>query len=108
GERLFVANPNSDTVSVIDTGTERVVDTIGVRPFAGAPIGSAPNALAMSPNGRTLYVANGANNAVAVISPENAGPVRGLIPTGWFPTAIALTQDGKQIYIASGYGFGSV
>lgn len=41
--------------------------TINVRLFRKAPLGSAPNALAVSPDGRTLYVANGANNAVAVV-----------------------------------------
>ena len=34
--RLFVANSNSDTVSVIDTDELRVVRTIAVNPFPGA------------------------------------------------------------------------
>lgn len=109
GSRLYVANANTDTLSVIDTTMDTVERTIDVRLFEGAPLGSAPNALAFSPDGRTLYVANGANNAVAVVEPDRVdAPVRGFIPTGWFPTAVALTASGDELYVASGYGFGSV
>jgi hypothetical protein len=104
-----VANANSDTVSLINTGTDAVVRTLDVRLFEGAPLGSAPNALALSPDGRTLYVANAANNAVAVVEPDHSEkPLRGFIPTGWFPTAVAVANDGRRLFIASGYGFGSI
>ncbi len=109
GDRLYVANANSDSISVVDTRMDRLVGTLNVRIYQSAPLGSAPNALAVSRDGKTLYVANGANNAVAVVSTENTrDPVLGFIPTGWYPTAVALTGDERQIYIASGYGFGSV
>ncbi len=114
GSRLFVANSNSDTVSVISTSTDQVVKTLQVGETGrfGTPIpGSSPNAVAVSPNGRTLYVANATENAVAVVDVD-AGPfskaVRGLIPTGWFPTAVALDSTGRQLFVASGYGFGSI
>ena len=96
-------------VSVIDTKTDAVVASISVRPGAGAPIGSSPNALAMSPDGKTLYVANGANNALAVVDvAANPPRVAGFIPTGWFPAAVAAAQSGKAVWVASGYGFGSI
>lgn len=107
--RLYVANANSDTVSVIDTRTDRVIETIRVGPFDGAPLGSSPNALAVSPGGDTLYVANAANNAVAVIGTGGGrARVEGFIPTGWYPTAVAVDSAGKRLWVASGYGFGSV
>jgi YVTN family beta-propeller protein len=109
GSRLYVANANSDSISVVDTGSDKVVRTLNVRLFRGAPLGSSPNALALSRDGKTLYVANGANNAVAVVNPlDSANPVRGFIPTGWYPTAVALSADGRQLCVASGYGFGSI
>ncbi len=109
GDRLYVANANSDSISVIDTAKDRPVGTINVRIYQSAPLGSAPNAMAVSRDGRTLYVANGANNAVAVVSTAKRGdPVLGFIPTGWYPTAVVLTADERQLYVASGYGFGSV
>ena len=58
GNRVYVANANSDTISVIDTESDRVISTLNVRLFRTAPLGSAPNALALSRDGKTLYVAN--------------------------------------------------
>src|SRR5437868_4237186 len=59
GARLFVANALQDTVSVIDTASDTVVATIDLSPYPRAPMGSMPNAVALSPDGKTLYVANG-------------------------------------------------
>jgi len=67
GTRLYVANANSDSVSVIDTVTDRVIGILDPKPMPELPFGSAPNALAVSPDGQTLFVANGGNNAIAVI-----------------------------------------
>ncbi len=107
--RVYVANANSDTVSVIDMKSHKVTGTLAVGVRKGAPLGSAPNALALSRDGKTLYVADGASNAIAVVDPNNAGnPVKGLIPTGWFPSAVAVSQQGGQLYVANGYGFGSI
>src|SRR5262249_36268708 len=88
GDRLYVGNGNSDTVSAISTECDCVSATVRVGPFRGAPLGSSPNALAASADGKTLYVANGANNAIAVVRTDDAAnPLQGLIPTGWYPTA---------------------
>ena len=109
GGQLFVANSNSDSVSVIDTAAWKVQETINVRPDDKLPFGSISNALALSPDGRTLLVANGGNNAVAVVALATAAgqpsKVRGFIPTGWFPGGVCT--DGKQIYIANVKGEGS-
>ena len=106
-DRLYVANANSDSVTVIDTNADRVVATFVARITPKAPVGSAPNALAVSRDGKTLYVANGADNAVAIIDTPS-GKTRGFVPTGWFPTAVALSADEKTILVASGYGVGSL
>lgn len=109
GERLYVANANSDTVSVIHTGMFSVQETIRVRPDENLPFGSAPNALALSDDGETLYVANGGNNAVAVVQVarrENEfSQVRGFIPTSWYPGSLALSDD--VLYVANVKGNGS-
>jgi YVTN family beta-propeller protein len=106
--RLYVANANSDTVSVIDTSTLRVVETISVRPDASLPFGSMPNALALTPDGNTLFVANGGNNAVAVVRIDrrrNRSRVEGFIPAGWYPGAVVT--DGKRLFVANIKGVGS-
>jgi YVTN family beta-propeller protein len=113
GDRLYVTCANSDTVSAIDTATDQVTRTLHVGllgPDRNPLLGSSPNAVTVSPDGGTLYVANASQNAVAVVDlhhrPDDA--VAGFIPTGWYPTAVALDHAGKQLYIASGYGFGSI
>ncbi|MDP4290073.1 MAG: bifunctional YncE family protein/alkaline phosphatase family protein [Bacteroidota bacterium] len=105
GSRLYVANANSDLISVIDTRTDQVVKDINPKPVATLPFGSAPNALVVSDDGKTLYVANGGNNLIAVIDLSN-DVVKGLIPTGWYPGAIALSKDGKNLFVANIKGVG--
>ncbi len=119
GRFVYVACANSDTVAVLDTNTEEVVETIPCRPEARLPIGSGSNALALSPNGGTLYVANGTNNCIAVVRlgsrSSSAGgdrpahsSVAGLIPTGWYPGAVLLSADGKKLFVANVKGHGSL
>jgi YVTN family beta-propeller protein len=121
-QRLYVANANSDSVSVIDTEKNEVVETIACRPEARLPFGSGSNALALSPDGRTLYVANGTNNCIAVValgtSALDPGPLRadagatskvkGLVPTGWYPGAILVAGEGKKLIVANIKGHGSL
>ncbi len=109
GSLLFIANANSDNVSIINTKTFKVLETIKVRPDAALPFGSITNAVALSTDGKILYAANGGNNAVGVISLGDVGhrksKVLGFIPTGWFPAALAV--DGKRLFVANAKGEGS-
>lgn len=104
GDRLFVANSNSDSVTVLDTATDTVLFEIDVRPYKNAPYGSAPNALAISPNGKTLYVLNAGENALVVVELKNTEKkyqMRGRIPTGWYPTALTISPEGDKLYVAN-------
>jgi YVTN family beta-propeller protein len=117
---LYVANANSDTVSVIDTQLEKVVETISCKPEGRLPFGSGSNALALSPDDGTLYVANGTNNCIAVvrlgakyvsgepIAEDHRAKLVGLIPTGWYPGAVILSPDGKKLFVANVKGHGSL
>jgi YVTN family beta-propeller protein len=73
GRRLFVANANSDAVSIVDTATDRVVDEVWVTapPEVAGGLerlrGANPNALALSADERLLFVSEGGTNAVAVV-----------------------------------------
>lgn len=106
GLYLYVANANSDAISVIDTEKDNVVKTLVTKPMPDLPFGSMPNALAVSPDGQTLYVANGGNNLLATLD-LGSGKVTGLIPTGWYPGAVALSRDGNTIMVANTKGIGS-
>ncbi|MEZ0484662.1 bifunctional YncE family protein/alkaline phosphatase family protein [Fibrella aquatica] len=90
-KRLYVANGNSDYVSVIDAQTRQVTDSIAVGLFGtnNPYIGSTPNALALDSAGTTLYVANGHDNAIAVVdlaTTAGTGQVRGTSVRGYVPT----------------------
>jgi YVTN family beta-propeller protein len=104
--RLFIADSGSNQVSVIAGGS--VVESIRTSLDAKALVGSTPDALALSPDGHRLYVANADNNNVAVIDVANAkeSHVLGFIPTGWYPTALAIAADGSQIFVGTGKGMG--
>jgi len=106
GSRLYVANANSDTVSVIDTSADAVVHTFSAKPMDALPFGSAPNALAVSPDGKTLYVANGGNNLLAVLDAAT-GEMRGLVPTGWYPGSVVLARGGSLLCVANTKGVGT-
>jgi YVTN family beta-propeller protein len=103
-KRLFVANAGSDTISVIDTEKDRVVQTILVRPddVRGLP-GVTPTNLALSPDEQRLYVTCADMNAVAVVSLPD-GALKGYIPVGWYPTAAAVSPDGKRLFVANAKG----
>ena len=108
---LYVAQDNSDSVAVISTSTNQVLGEIKV----GVPSdpshskksynGANPNSVAVSPNGKTLYVTDGALNAVAVVALNrdlDDSYVAGLIPTGFYPNSVSVSADGKHLYIVNG------
>src|SRR5579862_2486429 len=66
--RLYVANSDADSVSVIDASLDRVVETVSVRLSEKSLPGSSPEGLALGDDGRILYVANAHSNAVAVVA----------------------------------------
>jgi DNA-binding beta-propeller fold protein YncE len=104
--RLFVANGNSDAVSVIDTRREAILGTLVIAPFRERKTGLAPTDVALSPDANTLYVTLGGVNAVAVYTIPSR-QFRGLIPTGWYPTNVDVSADGRTIAVGSLFGVGS-
>jgi YVTN family beta-propeller protein len=108
GRHVMVANAGSDTLSVIDTRTDKVVETIWAKASPADLFGASPNALAFDPAGDRLYVANGTQNAIAVIR-FHPGKSRllGLIPVGWFPGEIAYDAGRARLIVANIKGVGS-
>jgi DNA-binding beta-propeller fold protein YncE len=113
--RLFVANGDGDSVSIVDTASDTVRETFPVVApralFANGDKlrGANPNALTLSPDERMLFVSDGGLNAVAVVRLGHHGDddgearshVVGLIPTGWYPSSVSLSRDGQQLYIVN-------
>lgn len=104
--RLFVANNNADSITVVDTAANRVVNTWRIEPFEEKAPGLAPTALALTPDGRRLLVALGGINAVALLDAAT-GRILGMIPTGWYPSALAVSADGAKFAVGSLLGAGS-
>ncbi len=101
---LYVANTNDDTVSVVDTATDEVVQTITTQPWQGSKVGYEPDAITVH-NDR-LLVSLGRANAIAVYKlGENAlDPVSyvGLVPTDYYPEDIFPVGD--QLVVANRRG----
>jgi YVTN family beta-propeller protein len=133
--RLFVACAGDNTVHVIQTrsvekpqaeagpsrpppeGTREIIST---SLYPDAPEGSTPDAVAVSPDGKTLFVANADNNSVMVVDISNTvgadddrpkdgsvSIVDGFIPVGWYPCALAVSPDNGTLLVANGKGLAS-
>jgi YVTN family beta-propeller protein len=98
GDRLYVANQNSDSVSVIDTTGDTVTETIDLN-ASGTRHGGAPTSIAI--DGDRLYVTLANINAVAVLD-KPSRRVIGYIPTGWYPTKVLA--DPANLYLLSAKG----
>lgn len=107
--RIFVSCGNADAVYAYTLADGKLSEKIRTTLLPKDPTGSTPVALALSPDDKTLYVANADNNDVAVIDVSKPGEskVKGFIPTGWYPTSIHISPDGKKLIVGSGKGVGS-
>jgi len=107
GKWLFVANANSNSVSVISTAERKVVETLNAALYPMAPIGSTTNSAALSADDKTLYIANADNNCLAVFDVSDPGHSwsKGFIPTGWYPTSVKVV--GRKILVLNGKGMSS-
>jgi len=111
GRFVVCANAASDTLSVLDASDGHVVETIWMRAKPSDLLTASPNALAFGDDGQTLYVANGTQNAIAVVhfDPEDRdSELLGLIPVGWYPGALTHDATRRQLCVANvkGIGFG--
>jgi hypothetical protein len=110
-QSVFVACGNSDEVTVINAETDEIAEKISVRlfPERNPYFGDSPNGLGITGNGKTLFVANGMDNALAVVklgknassaSSEKESRVTGFIPTGAYPGAVSVYRD-SLLFVAN-------
>jgi PQQ-dependent catabolism-associated beta-propeller protein len=108
---VYVSNEGSGTISVIETSTDQVVDTIAV--------GKRPRGLRLSRDGQTLYVALSGSprrvqkvHAGKGISPDRDADGIGVIDVrsrrlvkkiaaGQDPEAFDLSRDGQHLYVSN-------
>jgi YVTN family beta-propeller protein len=113
---VYLTNSNSDIVNVIDTRIDEVSESISMhlqKNFNDSG-GDSPNSLAVSSSGKTLYVANGMDNALAVLTlgkmastqgKNEQSIVRGFIPTASYPSSISILEN-KKLYVTNLESFG--
>ncbi|HKD05859.1 MAG TPA: hypothetical protein VKB79_08150 [Bryobacteraceae bacterium] len=112
GKYLLVANAYDDTLSVIDTTVNEVVNTIAVGlPFGllsedQPAYGAGPNSIAVDANNNLAYVALYNANAVAVVDLK-ASAVNGLIPVGYAPSSVVFDAPDQVLLVANDKGIGT-
>lgn len=112
GHFLYVANqglqvdPTSGTVSVFAVNGTTLTAVAG-SPFVvkGASLSSGPGpaGIAVTPDGKFLYVANQFDSSVTTFSVDGSGVLtQGVtLPVGTTPAAAAITPDGGFLYVAN-------
>ncbi len=94
----YAAEPNLNAVEVIRTS-----NSIGTVSSIGTGAGSAPDSVALTPNGRQAY-ATLANNRFAVIDTITNAQITGspfsLPPACTGPKGVAISPDGARAYFA--------
>jgi YVTN family beta-propeller protein len=91
---MYVANSGNDTVGVINTTPTPPVLV------ATIPVGTAPVALAETPDATRLYVANSGSNSVTSISPADR-TVRATIAVSPSPQWAVARSDSARVYVLS-------
>lgn len=88
GDRLYISSRDAGTVTVFNTQTDAAIDTIVTT--------GAPQRLAMSRDGSTLFAANEAFGINVIALP--AGTLLPNIPLDGSGYGLGLTPDGEQLY----------
>ena len=100
-ERIYVTNSDDNTVSVIDTTTNTVIDTI--------PIGVVPFGIAYDHINQRIYVTNFGDGTVSIIDTTTNTVDLTPIMVGSGPYDIAYDRDNQRMYVTnSGDGTVSV
>jgi YVTN family beta-propeller protein len=94
GEYVYVANSDSDNVSVIRTSDNTVVATVAV--------GGRPCGVAALPSGNYVYVANYNSDSVSVIrTSDNVVVATVAVGIGTSPYGVAALPSGNYVYVAN-------
>jgi YVTN family beta-propeller protein len=91
GHTILVVNPDSNSVTFIDTGDQSVLGELTV--------GSDPRSLAISPDGDKALVANQGSDTVSIVDIPTRQVISNL-PVGDRPVGVAISPDGESVAIA--------
>ena len=100
GQRVFTANQNSDSVSIIDLANANTVTNVPLLPSGG----NDPFAIAFDATGQRVFTANFQSSSVSIIDLANGNTVTNvpLAPSGGsLPIAIAFDATGQRVFTAN-------
>lgn len=101
----YVPCANGDSLLAIDPSAGSLLRNTPLH-LGKEVSGAAPNALAIAPDGKRLYVACGGINAVAALDlSPNGEKLAGFIPADWYPIGLVATD--KDLLVANAKGIGS-
>lgn len=92
GSRVYVANSDDDTVSIIDTRTDTVIDTLNV--------GDSPWGIAVGAQGDYVYVTNNFSDTVTVIQTSDNTIYR-TFSVGDQPRGVSAPRNGTFAYVVN-------
>jgi YVTN family beta-propeller protein len=104
-DRVYAANQTSNTVSVIDPSSNRLLGVIRLGdplPAALSPLYAGQllvHGLGYSPDGKTLAVVSIASNSVALIDTAT-NRVKRIVYVGRSPHEAFFTPDGRELWVA--------
>jgi PQQ-dependent catabolism-associated beta-propeller protein len=101
GGELWVTNELAASVSVIRTSDDTVQTQIAFLPPGMRSEDVSPVGMALSPDGKTAYVALGRANHVAVVDVASH-QVKSYVLVGRRPWGLTLSRDGSRLYVANG------
>jgi YVTN family beta-propeller protein len=93
--RAFVANIGSGSVTVVDLDAGRRLATI--------PTGDGAEGIAVTPDGRQVWITNRAADTVTVLDAETLEPLAEL-EAGAFPIRAEVTGDGRWVLVTNAKG----
>jgi YVTN family beta-propeller protein len=109
GSKLYVSNFGNDTVAVVNTATKALCtpgtcSASAIYPISLGASGSGPYGIAVSPNGKSVYIAGYKSGKVYVVNAVNDLPLTGTsypISVGGTLTGLSITPDGLFAYVAN-------
>lgn len=90
GQTLWVANPDTDTVTALHATTLAVLGEY--------PVGDQPETLAAAPDG-SIWVANHKSASLSVLNTNGASLQTIALPYGSRPYAVAFAPDGSHAFV---------
>jgi YVTN family beta-propeller protein len=90
---VYIADATAQRITVLDARSDKVIDTIFLK--------RNPGDLAISPEGKYLYITSGSSDGIIEIIDLAQKKVTGSIPAGHTPCAPVVSPDGKKLYVCN-------